>query len=281
VTASSPADSKRTKQVKVNFNEFEFNEFNKIVNASHSDRSSFLRNLFFKWSEMKQYTSLLEKSIIKAKNSIDEIHSEAIKNEGDPYYILREELTNLRRIKDDFRDLVQKDKESEFKNQESLNKTEDILDKLSKTYEKIESTQLELDKAEQQFDSQLVDIKKDFVKVVSSISNKIPNYEDENIESIEITQENNLNKKNKDIVIFNISEKKHKYELIDKLNNGSPIITNFGKLETDNVENTLEFEFINGGIYALQASIEKLSDSMYLFSPKEIRIDKVTKRDSK
>jgi len=277
VTDSTFPESKRTKQVKVNFNEFEFNEFNKIVSASHSDRSSFLRNLFFKWNDLQKYTSTLEKEIFKAKNSIDAIHSEAIKNEGDPYYILREEITKLRRIKDDFRDLVNKNKQSELNSLERIDQYENILDKLSSTYEKIESTQLELDKAEQQFDSQLVDIKKDLVKVVSSISTKIPTNEYEIIEKTEPAIEINSNKKNKDIVILDISENEQKYEVIDQLNNGSSIITNFEKMETNDSKNSLEFEFISGGIYALQASIEKLSNSMYLFSPKEISIDKVNK----
>jgi len=203
VTDSFPSESKRTKQVKVNFNEFEFNELNKIVSASHSDRSSFLRNLFFKWNDLQKYTSTLEKEIFKAKNSIDAIHSEAIKNEGDPYYILREEITKLRRIKDDFRDLVNKDKQSELNSLESIDQFENILDKLSFTYEKIESTQLELDKAEQQFDSQLVDINKDLVKVVSSISTKIPTNEYEMIEKTEPAIDTKSKNKNKDIVIFN------------------------------------------------------------------------------
>ena len=277
MTDSFPPESKRTKQVKVNFNEFEFNELNKIVSASHSDRSSFLRNLFFKWNDLQKYNATLEKAILNAKSSIDEIHSEAIKNEGDPYYILREEITKLRRIKDDFRDLVNKNKQSELNSLERIDQYENILDKLSSTYEKIESTQLELDKAEQQFDSQLVDIKKDLVKVVSSISTKIPTFENEEIEKTEPAAEINSNRKTKDIVILDISENEQKYEVIDQLNNGSSIITNFKKMEPNDAENTQEFEFICGGIYALQASIEKLSNSMYLFSPKEISIDNVNK----
>ena len=78
-------------------------------------------------------------------------------------------------------------------------------------------------------------------------------------------------------MILDISENQQKYEVIDQLNNGSSIITNFKKMEPNDAEITQEFEFICGGIYALQASIEKLSNSMYLFSPKEISIDKVNK----
>ena len=274
---SFSSESKRTKQVKVNFNEFEFNEFNKIVSASHSDRSSFLRNLFFKRNDLQKYNSILVNAILKAKRSIDKIHSEAIKNVGNPYYILREEITKLRRIKDDFRDLVNKDKQSELNSLERIDQYENILDKLSSTYEKIESTQLELDKAEQQFDSQLVDINKDLGKVVSSISTKIPTNEYEMIEKTEPAIDTKSKNKNKDIVILDISENEQKYEVIDQLNNGSSIITNFKKMEPNDAENTQEFEFICGGIYALQASIEKLSNSMYLFSPKEISIDNVNK----
>jgi len=275
VTISSQTESKRTKQVKVNFNKSEFNELDKVVKAAHSDKSSFLRNLFFKWGELKKYTSILEKSILNAKSSIDEIHSEAIKNEGDPYYILREEITKLRRIKDDLREVVNKSKESKLKTLDKIDNVENILNRLSSTYEKIEYTQLELDKAEQEFDSQLVDIKKNLVKVVSSISMKIPTFDNEEIETSEVNSEAITNRLNKDIVILDVSENDQKYEIINQLNNGSSIISDFKKLGEENIEKTLEFEFISGGIYALQASKEKLSDSMYLFSPKEINIDKL------
>jgi len=276
VTISSQTESKRTKQVKVNFNKSEFNELDKVVKTAHSDKSSFLRNLFFKWGELKKYTSILEKSILKAKSSIDEIHSEAIKNEGDPYYILREEITKLRRIKDDLREVVNKSKESKLKTLDKIDNVENILNRLSSTYEKIEYTQLELDKAEQEFDSQLVDIKKNLVKVVSSISMKIPTFDNEEIETSEVNSEAITNRLNKDIVILDVSENDQKYEIINQLNNGSSIISDFKKLGEENIEKTLEFEFISGGIYALQASKEKLSDSMYLFSPKEINIDKLS-----
>ena len=76
-------------------------------------------------------------------------------------------------------------------------------------------------------------------------------------------------------MILDVSENDQKYEIINQLNNGSSIISDFKKLGEKNIEKTLEFEFISGGIYALQASKEKLSDSMYLFSPKEINIDKL------
>ena len=109
---------------------------------------------------MKRYTSILEKSIYKAKISIDEIHLEAIENEGDPYYILREEITKLRRIKDDLREVVDKSKESKLKTLDKIDNVGNILNRLSSTYEKIEYTQLELDKADQEFDSQLIDIKR-------------------------------------------------------------------------------------------------------------------------
>ena len=103
---------------------------------------------------------------------------------------------------------------------------------------------------------------------------KIIDYNKSDID--EETGEKSINLKNKsskNIVILDVSGSDQKYELIDQLNNGNPIISDFKKLNSNNVEDTLEFEFINGGVYALEASKEKLSDSMYIFSPKEINIE--------
>ena len=78
MTSPLSNDAKRVKQVKVNFNNYEFQEFNKIVDASHSDRSSTLRNTFFKYEELKNYTSDLKNSISRIKGQFDEIHSRLI-----------------------------------------------------------------------------------------------------------------------------------------------------------------------------------------------------------
>ena len=136
----------------------------------------------------------------------------------------------------------------------------------------IRNSEKTLYEADEIYHSELVD----YLKILD----KAINNEDSRLESSKKKNENVSNNSNNDIVILEISESQQKYELVDQLNKGNSIISNFKNLNNEDVEKTLDFEFILGGVYALQARQEKLSNSMYLFSPKEISIDKLTKEES-
>ena len=266
MTSSSSNDSKRIRQVKVNFNNYEFKEFNNIVKASHSDRSSTLRNTFFKYEELKNYTSNLQISISRIKEKFDDIHSKAIIDYQPSYTGFQQSISEFSLLKDKLKMILKNDKKNESpKNINSVD-NEDIYEEFSSALNTLQSAFLFLNQAEEKFDKAFWDNKESLAKI--NDHNKFGFDENSAEKSTNIQ-----NKSSKNIVILEVSSANQKYELIDKLSSGNPIISDFKKLNANNVEETLEFEFINGGVYALEASKEKLNDFMYLFSPKEINIE--------
>ena len=142
-----------------------------------------------------------------------------------------------------------------------------IIELLEEAIEDIFNAQQVLFEADEEYHSQLFD----YLKILGkSINNKTPELKISN------KNEDIFNENNKEIKILEISNAKQKYELIDQLNKGSSIISKFKNIKGEIIEKTMVFEFIMGGVYAIEARQEKLSDSMYLFSPKEINIDKLS-----
>lgn len=266
MTSSSSKDVKRIKQVKVNFNNYEFNEFNKIVDATHSDRSSTLRNTFFKYEELKKYTSDLKNSISRIKGQFDEIHSRGVVDYQPAWTGFEKAIVEFSSLKDKLAIILSNYKQNESsKNINSGDNTE-IYEEFSRALNTLQNAMLILNQAEEVFDKGFFLNKEALAKIIDS--NNLDIDDETGEKPININ-----NKSSKNIVILDVSGSDQKYELIDQLNSGNPIISDFKKLNSTNVEETLEFEFINGGVYALDASKQKLSDSMYLFSPKEINIE--------
>jgi len=290
VARTIPSEKRRIKQVKVNLSVSELKELDKYVAENGSDRSTILRDSFEQFLKLKSTVS-------EVKNGIERVQSDANKSYTPLYKGFPRALENLNLIKNTFLNLKEKDNSnSEIKINEVLNdvikgkirteknesldnknfqkKEETILEILDDAISEILSSQRTLYEADEIYHSELVD----YLKI---LDNAINNEKSESISS----QKNNGNvsdTSSKDIVILEISDSEQKYKLVDQLNKGNSIISNFKNKSSENdIEKTLDFEFIMGGIYALQASKEKLSNSMYLFSPKEINIDKLTKEDPK
>ena len=283
-----PSEKRRIKQVKVNLSVSELNELDKYVAENGSDRSTILRDSFEQFLKLKSTVS-------EVKNGIERVQSDA-KKSYTPLYkafpraqekldLIKETLLELRdngitssektiiEVLDDLiKEKIQKqnNKSSEIPVIEEKDST--LLGILNYAIKQIRNSEKTLYEADEIYHSELVDYLKMLDKAI--------NNEDSRLESSKKKNENISNKSNNDIVILEISESQQKYELVDQLNKGNSIISNFKNLNNEDVEKTLDFEFILGGVYALQARQEKLSNSMYLFSPKEISIDKLTKEES-
>ena len=283
-----PSEKRRIKQVKVNLSVSELNELDKYVAENGSDRSTILRDSFEQFLKLKSTVS-------EVKNGIERVQSDANKSYTPLYKgfpraqenldLIKETLLELRdngitssektiiEVLDDLiKEKIQKqnNKSSEIPVIEEKDCT--LLGILNYAIKQIRNSEKTLYEADEIYHSELVDYLKMLDKAI--------NNEDSRLESSKKKNENISNKSNNDIVILEISESQQKYELVDQLNKGNSIISNFKNLNNEDVEKTLDFEFILGGVYALQARQEKLSNSMYLFSPKEISIDKLTKEES-
>ena len=283
-----PSEKRRIKQVKVNLSVSELNELDKYVAENGSDRSTILRDSFEQFLKLKSTVS-------EVKNGIERVQSDANKSYTPLYKgfpraqekldLIKETLLELRdngitssektiiEVLDDLiKEKIQKQNNKSSENPVIEEKDKTLLGILNYAIKQIRNSEKTLYEADEIYHSELVD----YLKILD----KAINNEDSRLESSKKKNENISNKSNNDIVILEISESQQKYELVDQLNKGNSIISNFKNLNNEDVEKTLDFEFILGGVYALQARQEKLSNSMYLFSPKEISIDKLTKEGS-
>ena len=65
-------------------------------------------------------------------------------------------------------------------------------------------------------------------------------------------------------------------KLVDNMRNFKPIIVNLERVETDMARKM--FDFLNGGIYALEGTVQKINQNIYIFAPKNVNIKAMVDR---
>ncbi|SDY41333.1 cell division protein SepF [Tindallia californiensis] len=72
------------------------------------------------------------------------------------------------------------------------------------------------------------------------------------------------------VVIFEPSAYDEVQNIVDNLKNRKPVIVNLETLESDVARKI--FEFLNGAIYALDGSIQKVSSEIFILAPNNVEI---------
>lgn len=72
------------------------------------------------------------------------------------------------------------------------------------------------------------------------------------------------------VVIFEPSAYDEVQNIVDNLKNRKPVIVNLETLESDVARKI--FEFLNGAIYALDGSIQKVSADIFILAPNNVEI---------
>ncbi len=72
------------------------------------------------------------------------------------------------------------------------------------------------------------------------------------------------------VVIFEPSAYDEVQNIVDNLKNRKPVIVNLETLEADVARKI--FEFLNGAIYALDGSIQKVSSDIFILAPNNVEI---------
>ena len=113
--------------------------------------------------------------------------------------------------------------------------------------------------------------------------------EEEEVEEIEEPFSRRFNKSNKVVSIHtNNNIRLAVYEpikfedatsIIDDLKSRKPVVINFGKLEGEFKKQV--FDFLNGGIYALEGDIQKVGKDIFVLVPKNVEIDSNMKDELK
>ncbi len=81
------------------------------------------------------------------------------------------------------------------------------------------------------------------------------------------------------VVIFEPSAYDEVQNIVDNLKNRKPVIVNLETLESDVARKI--FEFLNGAIYALDGSIQKVSADIFILAPNNVEISGNIKEELK
>ena len=65
-------------------------------------------------------------------------------------------------------------------------------------------------------------------------------------------------------------------KLVDNMRNFKPIIVNLERVETDMARKM--FDFLNGAVYALEGTAQKINQNIYIFAPKNVNIKAMVDR---
>ena len=65
-------------------------------------------------------------------------------------------------------------------------------------------------------------------------------------------------------------------KLVDSMRNFKPIIVNLERVETDMARKM--FDFLNGAVYALEGTAQKINQNIYIFAPKNVNIKAMVDR---
>jgi cell division inhibitor SepF len=83
---------------------------------------------------------------------------------------------------------------------------------------------------------------------------------------------NNVNSTSTKVFILKPKEYEDCRKAVDELKNNKIVVLNIEKIETEEVQKEI-FEFIKGSVYALEASIQKISFGIFLLAPKNVQVD--------
>lgn len=128
----------------------------------------------------------------------------------------------------------------------------------------------------------ITDLEDDYEEEEPRVETKIERDKTDKTEKFDTySKKNNLIKvhTNTDMKVF-ISEPE-KYEdctkAVDELKNRKVVVLNIEGMELENQKQV--FEFIKGAVYALEASIQKISNGIFVIAPNNVQIDgRITNR---
>ena len=248
---------KRNKQVKVNFNDSEYKKLDLLKEEMKIDRSNILRQCFAKYT----YFNSEGLEIIRG---IDRLQRLAIKNYSPIYPGIDKcikELTQIREELDNFikETLNLNELREEFREKIILN-----ISKLTLLIEKICLIRDNLNEADNQYDEPLGEYitKLEELFLNSSLLKSHPN-----------NSSYSVNNDKQKIYLRKITQTDHVYQVLDFLRDGSPVIVDLSKIESDDLISPI-LENLKVGCYALNSDNYLLSNNLIFYLPKGMTLDR-------
>ncbi len=127
----------------------------------------------------------------------------------------------------------------------------------------------------------MMDRVKDFIGITEleedyeedAVANEIESNRNERMETY--TRKNNVIKvhSNTDMKVFICEPEKYEdcTKAVDEIKNRKVVVLNIEGMELENQKQV--FEFIKGAVYALEASIQKVSNGIFVLAPNNVQID--------
>ena len=248
---------KKVNQVKVNFTDSEIKKLDELKEKLRSDRSSILRESFFKYDVLVREGSLIMKEIYK----LDAI---GIKN-WSPIYT---DLDNLERKSKEISNNLKQFIESELRDNSQLNSIYERLlsdlDKLLNLNNLIADFRTKLYKANNEYDIPICDL--------TERLDQLFNDNDIYFNSVNKKNEDNLITQNLNIDIIKIYKEEQVFLILDSLKKGNPILVNLDETKKDINLMKIIIGNIEAGAYALNSKKYSLSETYILFLPLNISI---------
>ncbi|MFW6281613.1 MAG: cell division protein SepF [bacterium] len=73
------------------------------------------------------------------------------------------------------------------------------------------------------------------------------------------------------IIVYNPESFAEVQNIVDQLKEGKPIILNLQDLDNDKARRIVDF--VSGSVYALDGSVQKISELIFVFAPQNVNID--------
>ena len=249
---------KKVNQVKVNFKDSEIKKLDELKEKLRSDRSSILRESFFKYDVLVREGSLIMKEIYK----LDAI---GIKN-WSPIYT---DLDNLERESKEISNNLKQFIKSELRDNSQLSSIYERLlselDKLLNLNNLIADFRTKLYKANNEYDIPICDL--------TERLDQLFNDNDIYFNSVNKKNEDNLITQNLNIDIIKIYKEEQVFLILDSLKKGNPILVNLDETKKDINLMKIIIGNIEAGAYALNSKKYLLSETYILFAPSNISIN--------
>ena len=249
---------KKVNQVKVNFTDSEIKKLDELKEKLRSDRSSILRESFFKYDVLVREGSLIMKEIYK----LDAI---GIKN-WSPIYT---DLDNLERESKEISNNLKQFIKSELRDNSQLSSIYERLlsklDKLLNLNNLIADFRTKLYKANNEYDIPICDL--------TERLDQLFNDNDIYFNSVNKKNEDNLITQNLNIDIIKIYKEEQVFLILDSLKKGNPILVNLDETKKDINLMKIIIGNIEAGAYALNSKKYLLSETYILFAPSNISIN--------
>ena len=248
---------KKVNQVKVNFTDSEIKKLDELKEKLRSDRSSILRESFFKYDVLVREGSLIMKEIYK----LDAI---GIKN-WSPIYT---DLDNLERESKEISNNLKQFIKSELRDNSQLSSIYERLlselDKLLNLNNLIADFRTKLYKANNEYDIPICDL--------TERLDQLFNDNDIYFNSVNKKNEDNLITQNLNIDIIKIYKEEQVFLILDSLKKGNPILVNLDETKENINLMKIIIGNIQAGAYALNSKRYSLSETYILFAPCNISI---------